>query len=149
MDYTKEVVDSIKPILKDYGFKKKGLNWFWEDQDIIKIFNIQRSQFSRKIYLNIGIKIKTLEAALTYTFPGAHIGFRLDHLIKEKYLDFESGMDSNSRNLGFAKLINSNPYQFFTFTGNLENIKDFIRRTGTYSIVLKAKEYLKIKQNKC
>ena len=113
MDYTIEIINSINPILNEYGFKKKGLNWFSENDNIVKIFNIQKSQFGKQIYLNIGIKIKALESKISNTFPGSHVGFRLDHLLRKGILDFENDLDSEMRCKEIFKLISKNPYGFF------------------------------------
>lgn len=147
MDYTKEIVDSIKPILNEYGFKKKGLNWFSENDNIVKIFNIQKSQFGKQIYLNIGIKIKALESKISNTFPGSQVGFSLDHLLSAGVLDFENNLDSKMRCEEMIKLLSNNPYGFFTLTGSIESIKKFIKDTGSITMVfLVAKNYLGLDQ---
>lgn len=146
MDYTEEIVYSIKPILKNYGFRKKGLNWFYENQSIVKIFNIQKSQFGRQIYLNIGIKIKALEPNISYTFPGSQIGTRLDPLVNKEILDFENNVSLESRCTEIVRMLSSNPYGFFTLSGDNESIKKFIFETGSINnVFLSAKEYLNLK----
>ena len=144
MDYTKEVVEHIKPILKAFGFKKNGLNWFSENEKIIKIFNVQRSQFGKQIYINIGIKIKSIEPKATHNYPGSHLGFRLDHLVENGTLDFENNIDNKSRSAELAKVLNSNPYSFFTIKGTNEEMHKFIEETGLSlnSVSLVAKKHL-------
>lgn len=145
MDYTNELVNSIKPILKKYGFKNKGLNWFNEDETIIKVFNIQKSHFGKQIYLNIGIKIKALESKNSYTFPGSQIGTRLDNFVRREILDFENNISNEVRCDEIILMLNSNPFEFFTLTGEIESIKKFIIESKSInSVFLSAKKYLGI-----
>jgi hypothetical protein len=145
MDYIKEVVDSLKPILKNFGFRNKGFNWFYENENIVKIFNIQKSHFGKQIYLNIGIKIKALEPKISYTFPGSQIGFRLDSLVRKEVLDFENNISNEVRSEEIIDMLNSNPYKFFTLTGEKESIKKFIIESNSiHTVCLDAKKYLDI-----
>ncbi len=125
MDYLDTAVEAIKPILKDYGFKKQHLNWFIEDDNIIKIFNIQKSLYGKQVYLNIGIFIKRLEPKKEYLSYKCHIKQRLDLLIGREYLDFENNIDDEQRIVKFKQLLNSNPYTFFTMKGTSEDIDKF------------------------
>jgi hypothetical protein len=144
MDYLDDVIKAIKPILKDYGFKKKDLNWFAEDENIIKIFNIQKSQYSKKVYLNIGILLKKIEEKSGYSIVDCHIRFGLDHLINRDFLDFEIDINSILRLEEFKNLISGNPYKFFTLTGTTDEIMEFIRESKTLVITKLAKEYLEL-----
>jgi hypothetical protein len=125
MDYLSETIEAIHPILKAYGMKKTALNWYYENETIFKIFNIQKSQFSKKIYLNIGIKLKAIEPVPRRIYPGSHLSTRLDHLISPKYLDFENKVSSRKRIRKISELIRSNPYEFFALQGNVEELRRF------------------------
>jgi hypothetical protein len=145
LDYIKEVVDSLKPILKKYGFRNKGLNWFYENEYIVKIFNIQKSLFGKQIYLNIGIKMKALEPNISYTFPGSQVGIRLDNMVGKEVLDFENNISNEDRTEVITKVLKSNPYDFFTLTGENESIKKFtIESNSIHTLSLDAKKYLDI-----
>ncbi|MFO7526852.1 MAG: DUF4304 domain-containing protein [Ignavibacteriaceae bacterium] len=145
MDYIQELVTSLKPLLENYGFRNEGLNWFYENESIIKIFNIQKSQFGKQFYLNIGIKIKVLESKITYSFAGSQVGTRLDTLVRKEILDFENDINNKVRAKEIIKMLNSNPYEFFTLTGEIESIKKFIIDSKSFNTVtLNAKKYLGI-----
>jgi hypothetical protein len=145
MDYIKELVDSLKPILKNYGFRNKGLNWFYENENIVKIFNIQKSHFGKQIYLNIGIKIKALEPKISCTLPGSQIGFRFDSLVRKEVLDFENNISNEVRSEEIIDMLISNPYKFFTLTGEKESIKRFIIESNSiHTVFLDTKKYLDI-----
>lgn len=143
MDYIKELVEAIKPLLKKYGMKKTSLNWYREDEKIIRIFNIQKSIFGKQIYLNIGIKIKEIEPDISKSSIGSHISARLDHFIDKKYLDFENNITTSERNSVFINLINSNPYNFFTLKSDNEEILKFIIENDIHAVYKIAKDYLK------
>jgi hypothetical protein len=142
MDYTKEVSEAIKPILKQYGFKKKGLNWYLENEVILKIFNLQRSAWSEKVYLNIGVKIKSNRSILSYAFPGSDICTRLDNFIDNEYLDFENEVTTEKRCEEFIKLINKDPYHFFTLQGSKNELKTLVNNIGSLAMNKFAKEHL-------
>jgi hypothetical protein len=126
--------------------KKQGHNWYIENDVIVKIFNIQKSMFGKQLYLNIGIKIKKLENNISSTFPGSHIGTRLDHLIEKDFLDFENSVQTSQRNEAFSKLLKSNPYNFFTLVGTDKELRDFISKNNILSVFKIAKDYLNIKE---
>ncbi|WCL50636.1 DUF4304 domain-containing protein [Leptospira sp. GIMC2001] len=140
----KEIIESIKPLLKTYGFYKNKLNWIFEDENIVKILNIQKSSFGKQIYLNIGIIIKSLEPEVFPVINKCHIQIRLDNLIKGDILDFENNIKIEDRATFIKNLLSSNPYNFFTLNGTLNNIRNFIKESKTEIIFLKAKEYLGI-----
>lgn len=41
--------------LSPYGMQKKSTSWYKETNDIIQLVNLQKSEFSNKYYLNIGL----------------------------------------------------------------------------------------------
>lgn len=52
---TKQLGDLIHPILKSAGFERKGSTWNRISGDFIDVVNLQRSQWSPRVTLNIGI----------------------------------------------------------------------------------------------
>ena len=142
MDYLEDILLSIKPLLKEYGFKKKGYNWIKEQNECIKIFNIQKSQFGKQVYLNIGFIIKKVmkdDHILMYKCP---IQIRLDELIGKKYLDFENDIISSERCEAFKALIKKNPYSFITMNGSREDLNKFVKDSNTQFVTGEAKKYL-------
>ena len=146
MDYLTGVTDTIKPILKEYGFTKERLNWKRENDRIILVFNIQKSLYSRKVYLNIGICVKALSEPLRSAIYNCQIQCRLDRLMDGNYLDFEGQVDESARRAAFARLLRDNPYGFFTMNGTNEELLAFIRDTGTLAVFGVARTYLGLDQ---
>jgi hypothetical protein len=144
MDYLEDVLVAIKPILTQYGFSKKNLNWIRETDFVVLVFNIQKSQYSRRVYLNIGISINAIAQEPVTVVYKCPIQVRLDHLIGEEALDFEINLDPVTRRSRFVKLLESNPYGFFTLTGTNPELLEFIKATGTLAVTLPTREYLVI-----
>lgn len=89
----REIDIIVKDILTSSGFVFKKTSWYRTINDFIQILNFQKSHFSNKFYLNIGID-ETQEGRPTYKpeyqFP---IRLRIDMLLSNKELmqslDFE------------------------------------------------------------
>ena len=142
VDYLSEVTDTIKPILREYGFTKERLNWRRENDRVILVFNIQKSLYSRKVYLETAICIKAISDASRPSIVDCQIRCRLDPLIDERFLDFEVQVDETARSAAFARLLQDNPYGFFTMNGTDEELLAFIRNTGTPMVFGVARTYL-------
>lgn len=75
----KAFIEFLNEVFKQFGFKKKGNNWFSETNDLKKVINLQHSNFGNYYYINYGWIIKNLE------LPGnSHIGGRLASLNKQE-----------------------------------------------------------------
>ena len=57
----KNLVEIIDSELKPLGFKRKGIIWRAESDELIKEVDLQKSNFSNLYYLNFGFIIKGLE----------------------------------------------------------------------------------------
>ncbi len=56
-----ELGTTLAPHLKRLGFKKKGRTWHRTSEDVVEVFNIQGSSWSKDdYYLNLGIYLKAL-----------------------------------------------------------------------------------------
>jgi hypothetical protein len=63
------VAETIKPLLKNEGFVKKGLNFFKQKDDLIFVFNFQNSQGNTgtqiRFYINCGIHSTYIDQAIS------------------------------------------------------------------------------------
>lgn len=57
----KEFIDLLNRVFIPIGFKRKGNNWVHNGEVLIKIVNLQKSNYSESFYLNYGYIIKGLE----------------------------------------------------------------------------------------
>ncbi|QQS28130.1 MAG: DUF4304 domain-containing protein [Sphingobacteriales bacterium] len=56
----KELASILSEILLQIGFKKKGYYWVVNSAEIVKIINLQKSQFSNNFYINYGYILKSI-----------------------------------------------------------------------------------------
>tara|TARA_R110002153_G_C12984267_1_gene463019 strand:+ start:57 stop:506 length:450 start_codon:yes stop_codon:yes gene_type:complete len=85
----KKVIDHL---LKPLGFKKSGNKWTMETEELEKIVEIQKSNFSNSYYLNYGYNFKDLD----YKEVSMHIGNRLGSLNQKENNLFIQTLDLES-----------------------------------------------------
>lgn len=94
-----EFKSELDRLLKPYGFKKKGNKWTSETEELEKIIELQKSNFSNSYYLNYGFNFKDLD----YKEVTMHIWNRLGSSKRKennlfiKTLDLESSLNSIER----------------------------------------------------
>jgi hypothetical protein len=67
-----DLVTLLNTIFIPLGFKKKGNNWVINNDVLVKVVNLQKSNFSNRYYLNYGFIIKQLSLTTT-----EHVSYRL------------------------------------------------------------------------
>jgi hypothetical protein len=140
--YLSQFIEKMNFLLKEKSFIKKNLNWVKDAGEVYLIINIQKSQWSKKIYLNWGIFIKQLIKHVPSSSIGSHLGGRLDYLVDSKILDFENEIPMEKRFEELEKLIKSNPYDLFGIQGTKNELVNLIHNSGILSVVILAQEYL-------
>lgn len=85
-----ELIERLKPTLKEQGFKRTRATWRKSTDDLVFILNVQGSQWSTvDYYINVGIHIKALGPEKNPTENICHIRDRIEYsqtsesLIKE------------------------------------------------------------------
>ena len=67
----KDIASILNDVLVPIGFKKKGNYWVINGDEITKMANLQKSQFSNSFYINYGYIIRGLELTPTmHIFKG-------------------------------------------------------------------------------
>lgn len=62
MNQKQKLITELIPLLKEKGYKKEKHVWYKENSDLIILFNIQHSNYSKEeYYIILGISIKALE----------------------------------------------------------------------------------------
>ena len=91
IDLMKLIDDSLIPL----GFKKKGNYWVLNSKKIVKIVELQRSQFSEAFYLNFGFNIASLPLTTKWHL---HFGIRtFDDETKTDWLDLTNSVPNEKR----------------------------------------------------
>ena len=74
----------INELFSEAGFEKKSNNWYWANNEVILVVNLQKSIYGMKFYLNFGIALKELGIEECPKEHKCHIRFRLSSIIPEK-----------------------------------------------------------------
>lgn len=105
----KDLVKFLDELFIPLGFKRKGNNWIINGEEINKIINLQKSQYSNSFYINYGYIMKSLPLEGFVH----HVDNRLSSTDKSeqeyitKLLDLESEMEDLVRFEALEKLINN------------------------------------------
>ncbi|SHL51535.1 protein of unknown function [Roseibium suaedae] len=67
--------------LKGLGFKKKNRNWYFENDEVILVANLQKSSYGSQYYLNGGVYLRELGNEIFPKEYRCHIRFRLTSLL--------------------------------------------------------------------
>jgi hypothetical protein len=75
-----DLVKTLHTSLKTAGFKKRSLSWYLNGKDIIVVVNLQRSDWSKFYYINIGIWLKALGDESFPKHYKCHMNWRVERL---------------------------------------------------------------------
>lgn len=92
------------PALKRYGFKKRRFRWFRSRDQVIQLFDVQKSAWSDSYYINLGIYDVRLGAAVCPPIYECHAQLRTTDLelppgCRDEALDFEVPVAHRERQL--------------------------------------------------
>jgi hypothetical protein len=102
----KDLIKFLDEIFIPLGFKRKGNNWVLNGEELSKIINLQKSNYSNAFYINYGYVIKGLELTTS-----THVENRLASIDKEEQkritdlLDLETGIHIEQRLTELKKFI--------------------------------------------
>lgn len=95
--------DALAKPLTNAGFSKKSNNWYWTNEEVILVVNLQKSQYGDQYYVNCAIALKVLGAE---GFPKEHlcdIRFRLSSVVpKEQRKECDAAFDLEKESLADA-----------------------------------------------
>lgn len=80
MNKKQMLIDNVRILLKDKGYKKIRLNWYRDDGELIIVFNIQNSYYDKDAcYVNLGVIIKQIAAeGESICLSNCHLQQRID-----------------------------------------------------------------------
>ena len=97
----RDIDKTVKDILTPCGFVFKKHSWYRVSDDFINIINFQKSQFSNKFYMNLGVDERTGQKIKYKPEHLFSVRLRVDMIILDKQLldalDFESDCSETSR----------------------------------------------------
>ncbi|MFD1258283.1 DUF4304 domain-containing protein [Mucilaginibacter terrae] len=96
----------LDDILIPFAFKRKGNNWLFNGNELTKIINLQKSNFSNTFYINYGYIIRGLELTTKmHVEDRLASGDKMEQQIITGLLDLEIEMPADQRLLGIKRLI--------------------------------------------
>jgi hypothetical protein len=94
-----DLVNTLHASLKLAGFKKRSLSWYLDGKDTIVVVNLQRSDWSKFYYINIGIWLKALGDELFPKHNKCPMDWRVERLFPKERELIISGCDLEKTNL--------------------------------------------------
>lgn len=137
----KDLMKLFDNVLKPYGFKKKGNYWRLEGDELIKIVNLQKSQWGNQYYINYGFDFK----GLNYDGMVMHIYHRIgsNDIDGNNILDFEKNLPGDR-----VKMVENLLTDILTIFSKTNSVTDIIndlkQRDHLNDVALKVKEFLGI-----
>lgn len=103
----KELARIISEILVPFGFKKKGDYWVVNGDEITKMVNLQKSQFSNCFYINYGYILKSipLNGLMMHVFKGFGSIDETEQQKIKALLDFGNVISNEDREDELKKLV--------------------------------------------
>jgi hypothetical protein len=82
-----DIVKSINGLLKSFMFVKKGDSWFYMTNDVIWVFNLQKSIYWDEFFINIWIFFRDFDRNILFPkYSEWHVWSRLEMLIDDEQL---------------------------------------------------------------
>ncbi|MDB5157706.1 MAG: hypothetical protein JWR50_2413 [Mucilaginibacter sp.] len=100
VDLINILADALKPI----GFKKKGNYWVVNGEEINKLVNLQRSQYSNTYYINYGFIVNAipLDNPMSHTYSRVETG---DNLMETDLLNLDNSIPHYDRKIRLKEII--------------------------------------------
>jgi hypothetical protein len=97
---SKLIKEAINVSLKNSGLKKKSNSWYWSNNDVVQVINLQKSQYGDQYYLNFGIGLIELGISDFPKEQHCHIRFRAAAVVSDELkLKIESALDLESMSM--------------------------------------------------
>ncbi len=138
----KDLVNIFDNILKPNGFKRKGNYWRLDGDELIKIVNLQKSQWGNQYYINYGFDFKDLQ----YNKVAMHIYRRIisTDINESNVLDF--GKNFLGDRIKVIEGLLKNILEIFNNNDSIADLlKNIKQRSHLNDVPLKVKEFLGIK----
>ena len=120
----------LKPIFKDVGYKKKGPTWHFIDDDFVRVFNLQGSQWSTSFYLNLGIYVRSLGPLERPNEYDCHLRERVDAIVPDSIdvhdiIDFTNDIEESVRIEQLTKITKEYVLPWLESKSNFEGFRKY------------------------
>jgi len=102
-----EIASLLNEVLAPIGFKKKGDYWIINGDEITKMINLQKSQFSNSFYINYGYILKSapLNGLMMHVFKGFSSIDKTEQQRITDLLDLGNNISNEDRAMELKKLL--------------------------------------------
>ena len=151
-----ELIAQVKPLFKDNGFTKNGLNFYKNTPEFIYVVNFQKSSgntaFETRFYVNCGIYGEFIDTATgkeTVSKPKeyeCHFRDRISSIIDSKTLYYE--INENTDTVALCENLTSDlraVFRFFDTVKTERNLIDLMLEQNGLAVIDQLFEYLLIK----
>ena len=85
----KTLVSSLNKFLSRYHFIKRSISWYFDEGTIIKVVNLQKSQYGSLYYVNLSIYLKDLNGDVKFPKEDeCHIRTRMNNKFVNTPIDY-------------------------------------------------------------
>ena len=151
-----ELIAQVKPLFKDNGFTKSGLNFYKNTPEFIYVVNFQKSSgntaFETRFYVNCGIYGAFIDAAIGKEFISkpkeyeCHFRDRISSIIDSKAAYYE--INENTDTVALCENLTSDLMAVFRFFDEIKterNLIDLMMERNGLAVIDQLFEYLLIK----
>lgn len=101
-----DLIQLLNAMLIPAGFKHRGSNWTLGNNELIKVINLQKSNFSNCYYINYGYIIKDLKLTTKTHISNRLYGNTLDGHTVQSLLNLENNINDDERISRLEEIIN-------------------------------------------
>jgi hypothetical protein len=141
-----DLVNLLNEILIPLGFKRKGNNWILKGDELTKIVNLQKSQFSRTYYVNYYYILNALPLGGFRSHVPNRVGFSTpeENFRLDKLLDLDSDTPDKERIDALRDLFQDQIVKEFQSINTEEDLSNNLRNKPLYHITEAVKQHLNL-----
>jgi|GEM_PF-1813870 len=150
----KQLANAIKPMLKKAGFKKTAFNWHRKQGNVIQVINFQGSQWSKTVYVNLGVFFLEIEEQEKPKEYDCHIRQRLPGISSNlkrcnELFDLENSLSNEERYTEVIKLLETAAIPWLERCSTKEGAKYYLEHEKKHGlpVPITAKTYLGIQSS--
>lgn len=108
---------------------KKSETWYLPGEEIIGVVNLQKSQYGRQYYINVGLWLRALSDARYPREQQCHVRTRIEQVFEgmelhiESLLDLDRSMDEKRREEGIGELLNGKLLPLLSTLSSLDSLR--------------------------
>jgi hypothetical protein len=125
----------FRAVAAGLGFSTKGSMAHRQSPDVIQVLDLQRSNYGKLYYINLGIALKSLGAKNVPREEQCHIRVRLDSVVGvgadvARFLDLDQSMDVNERIRSLQMAAGRPIRDFVEATASISGLRALYRSGG-------------------